>query len=155
MMQDITELRNRLIERGSNLLYVKGAWDKVIPSVARVLGVTDVFTNRITDHPAVMNGAKLSIATSKVEGILHSHSIAFNESDLDDTGSSFRHIKLVQRDVSGDLHATHQSGISRCPDNIDPSRMDETGSLESGAHQNRHFGKPISRRGDHLSLIHI
>ncbi|MDQ3050176.1 MAG: deoxyribodipyrimidine photo-lyase [Bacteroidota bacterium] len=42
-------LRNELVKRGSNLLVVAHPYEKIIPSLARVLKVTQVITNQLSE----------------------------------------------------------------------------------------------------------
>lgn len=64
----IKTLRNDLVNRGSNLLVMNGHYEKVVPSIARVLAVDEVVT---FNHPAGQH-------------LVFEHLMAFRENALQD-----------------------------------------------------------------------
>ncbi|MFM7078307.1 MAG: deoxyribodipyrimidine photo-lyase [Bacteroidota bacterium] len=82
---NVAELRQDLLSRGSNLLVVNGQYEKMIPSIARVLGASDVVTFNDLEPPAGISGPLHSFKLDSVHQVsfnLGMHSIGFSMFDL-------------------------------------------------------------------------
>lgn len=85
LTQNVAELRQDLLSRGSNLLVVNGQYEKMIPSIARVLGASEVVTFNDLGSSASFSGSLHSLKLDAVHQVsfnLGMHSIMFNTFDF-------------------------------------------------------------------------
>lgn len=86
-LKGVEQLRQDLVARGSNLLVSNGHYEKVIPSIARVLQVDEVVTFLNTDPQIGVFENLMSFraeSLSQVSFQLNMHSIGFRMLDLKD-----------------------------------------------------------------------
>lgn len=84
VLDSVLSLRNDLQTRNSNLLVVNGNYEKMIPSIARVLGASEVVTFNFPETPFLLNTTLQSFKSQSLNDVsfnLGMHSIAFRTVD--------------------------------------------------------------------------
>jgi deoxyribodipyrimidine photolyase len=84
LLESVSNLRTDLQSRGSNLLVVNGQYDKMIPSIARVLGASEVVTFRANESSIGISNQLNSFKSQAINEVafnLGMHSISFRVVD--------------------------------------------------------------------------